>query len=249
MKLDQIGLAPAPSKPAELVPSPTGQIQGFSAQTEQAKEQALAVIRSIPTVSSAEDQAKMVRALQVIVNIRAEVEAGRKRWIEPHLREQQRANAAAKLFDADLAEEEIRGNRLNANFQQLEQAKARSAQIAADLEMSELTRKRHAALAEADTHEAMDLTNMDFDNQAKAVTATVPAPVVAQGQKVKPDWSVEVQDVHALYLAQPTACTPPKPLMGVIKTLLEAGLELPGVKAEKVLVSKVHKSRAGTINV
>lgn len=247
MKLSEIGLADPPQPTAELAPSPTGAISGFTLATEQARDNALLAIRAIPAVDSIETQAALTKALQPAVDLLAEIEAGRKRWVAPFLTEQRRANDAAKAMSAPLLDEVTRRNAELGSFQALQRRKAESARIAAELELSELNRKRHEALAQAESHDEVDAINTDHDNQAQAVSLA--EPVVAAEQKVKEDWEVTVTDIHKLYSAQPTTCSVPIPRLSVIKTLLDAGVNVPGVVAKKVVVSKLHKTRVGAIEV
>lgn len=121
------------------------------------------------------------------------------------------------------------------------EAKSKAEQAALERQRIELERQK--ALAEAKSHDDLDRINAQASN-AQAALAEQPKyePVRAQGQRVKEEWSVEVTDIWMLARAHP-ACVKIEPRLTEIKSLLDAGVKVAGVRAEKVVKAGVMAGR------
>ena len=97
--------------------------------------------------------------------------------------------------------------------------------------------ERQTALSIAKTHEELDAIN---DRHCEAVAAL---PVVtaakAEGQSVRWDWDIVVNDLWALARSHPL-CVKLEPRMSEIRALLDQDLKVAGVYAKKVPKSSVR---------
>lgn len=230
-----------------IVRDVSGEIVGFSHETEQLKAAALESSALIARVSTPEEQQTAVQAQMALDRLIKDVEKSRVAAKDPVLQYGKRIDDTAKKFIKDLFDERSRISGLVGDFQQLEQAKARAAQAAENARLLAIERERMAELAQAKTHEEMDKVQEKFDNRAQQQAPAPIAPARAAGQVVKEDWEVTVNDIHALYRAHPNCCNVTARVSD-IKSLLNAGIKVAGVSAKRVVSSSV-RSAGRTIDV
>ena len=155
--------------------------------------------------------------------LRASQEADRK------IREAANAQARKKA-EAEAAEQK--------RLRDIADAKAREEADRAAVEL-----KRQQELAQARTHEELDAAQERASNaQAAIANAPTAAPVRAEGQRVTTDWTIEVTDSWLLARAHPT-CVDIVPKLNEIKSLLNVGVDVKGVRATKGLKSTVAAKR------
>lgn len=164
----------------------------------QLKTRALEKSGIIGRVSSAQEQETAVEAQRAIKSLRKLAEDSRKSIKAPVLDFGRAIDAAAKEFDADLAEEDLRLARLIADFQTLEQARVRAAEAARLKELNSIEQERQKQTAEAKSHEDLDRINYEAcQKQAELAPVEIAR---AEGQTLRTDWEINVLDVHRLYL-------------------------------------------------
>lgn len=213
------------------------------------RENALAAAGLIGRVSCAEEQQEAVDAQKALVAYRNAVESSRRLAKEPVLAYGRTIDDAAKRAVAEVAAEEIRITRLVADFQALELAKVRAREAAENERLRAIERERQAAIAEVKTHEELDRVNGEFDSR---VADEAPAPMTpprVEGQIVREEWNFEIVDVWALAHSHPACVNPPEPKRSEIKSLLDSGVKVVGVRAWKEVKAgvRVGKSNALTI--
>lgn len=173
-----------------------------------------------------------------ILRVQAEREAAARR--------EQEALAAKQRQEEAEAQRKIR-EASNAKAREAAEREAKIRREAAEREAIEL--KRQQDLATAATHEALDAANERASN-AQAAIASVPivAPVRAEGQRVRADWEITITDVWLLARAHGT-CVKIEPLIGEIKSLLNAGVKVAGVSAKEVFKAGTRSTNQKAIDV
>lgn len=209
------------------------------------KESALALSGVVGKVTNADENAAAVAAQVEIQRIRSLAEKARVAVKAPVLDYGKRIDAAAKEFVAELDEEMIRVSKLIGDFQTLEQAKARAAEQSRLAELSWIEKEKAEALAKVTSHEQADAVVAHFNELAAQSSAIVTptAPVRADGQVVKTDWEITVTNAYDLAKFHP-ACVTISPRLSEIKQLLNDGVTVKGIKAEKVTKAGVRLSSA-----
>lgn len=215
----------------------------FTEAATKMKESALEVSAMVGKVDSAETQQEAVNAQQAIADALNLVEKAREACKKPIIQFGRAIDTAAKKFIEDLQKEQRRIATLVGDYQQLEQERVRAAQQAENERLAALERERAAKIAQATTHEQVDQIREEFNERAATEGPREPiAPVRAEGQRITEDWEVTVTDIHLLYRAHPT-CVKVEPLVGEIKGLLKAGVQVKGVLAKRVTKAGVVRAR------
>lgn len=191
----------------------------------------------IGKVDSVEAQAEAVAVQVELAKLAAATEKSRKEVKEPFIESGRLVDSLAKSFIEEVGKEKVRIAALNADFTALQLAKERSAQAATNATLSAIEQERELALAAAATLEDRDRIQEEYDTKVRSVPAVETHR--AEGQVIRREWDVQVLDVHALYRAHPNCCKI-TPLMSEIKALLDDGIVVRGVKAERVVRSGVR---------
>lgn len=212
----------------------------FSPEAQAMQNKALELAALCGKVTCAEEQQEAVDAQKELTRVLRLVETDRKAVKEPVLTYGRAIDDAAKKFVAELKEEETRIVMLISNFQALEMAKVRAAQAAENERLSKLEQERQAALAQAKSHDELDKVNAEFDTKQQDERPAPVAPIRVKGQSVREEWDFEILDVWALAKAYPNCVKAPEPRRLEIKSLLDVGIKLPGVKAWKAMKSGVR---------
>lgn len=109
---------------------------------------------------------------------------------------------------------------------------------------AEAAAKRRADAEAAAAAQRADEARQRIESQAAAQREEV-APVneaKAAGQVVRTEWKIEVTDIHLLYRAH-SGCVKLEPRIAEIKSLLDAGVDVKGVRASKEVQSSVRLGR------
>jgi hypothetical protein len=208
------------------------------------KQSALASAALVGKVSNADEQEQAVVCQTEIASLLNMAEKARKVCKDPVLEYGRSIDDKAREFVSELKEEQLRLARLVGDFQQLEQARVRAAQQAENERLLALEREKAKELAKAETHEQFDAIQEKFNQRAQfeAPPPEAIAPARASGQRVTEDWEIIVTDVWLLAKSHPT-CVKIEPRLSEIKGLLNAGVKVAGVKAERQVKAGVRVGR------
>jgi len=135
---------------------------------------------------------------------------------------------------------------LAGDFAQAQLARQRAAENADNMRLSALERDRLARLAAAETPAQVEQINEQSAAMARDTAPVPPPPIRAAGQHIVEDWEIEISNIWLLAKAHPT-CVKIEPLKGEIKSLLNAGVSVAGITANKAVRAGVTAQRA--INV
>jgi len=212
-------------------------------QKELALSQA-ALVGAVRNAAENDVAVEAQKALKAQLNL---LEKQRKVFKEPLL-------VAGRVLDnlvqrevAELEEEYARIGELVAGFQIDEQRRIQEEQRLQAERLAELERQKNAAVAAAKTPEEAEAITQQYSSQAYAESRPVPT-TRGKGQRLTEDWEVTITNLHELARVFPH-CVTITPKMGEIKALLDQGVQVVGVKAEKKLVAGVRTSAKKDIPV
>lgn len=215
----------------------------FSESAEALKESALCKGALVGRVTCAEEQQAAVDAQKEVAVVLKLAEDAREAAKRPVLEYGRRIDGAAAIFVQELKDERIRLAKLVGDFQTLEEAKIRAARNAENERLAQLERDRQAELANAKSHEELDMVNEKFDLKTAEEVRPLPAPVRAEGQIVKTDWELVDIDLHTLYRWHPH-CVKLEARLSEIKALLTANKgDVRGVTAKSITKASVRADR------
>lgn len=210
------------------------------------KSAALDVAAPITRVDNAEENEAAVKAQIALNDITRAIETARKKVKEPVLEFGRKIDRTARAFAKELEDELLRVSRLIGDYAALENARSRASEALRNAELSEIEIERQHELAGATSHEERDEINERYDRQAASTQAE--APTRAKGQIVRTDWEIEVTNAHLLAKCHPN-CVNITPRLSDIKELLNLGVDVKGIKAEKVTVAGVRATTNKMIEV
>lgn len=145
----------------------------------------------------------------------------------------------SKMLVEEADKEGMRLARLVGDFQEKERIRLLAENNAVNQELGEIQRKEATELSTCATVEEQDAVREKFAQQALDAQTAIKQPTRASGQVVSSDWSIEVTDIWALARAHPIAVKI-EPRLSEIKNMLNAGLKVSGVKAEKITKATVR---------
>lgn len=204
----------------------------FGAEAQQQKDIALEKAAIIGKVTNADDQREAVEAQKALAELLSVVEKARKEAKEPILNFGRLIDFTAQKFTEDLKAEQLRIARLVGDFQALEQRRIWAAQQAENERLAQLEREKAAELAKAASLEEVNKVQEVFNNRAQAEAVPIPQATRTEGQRVTQEWVIEITDPWLLARSHPT-CVKIEPLKSEIKELLNAGVQVKGVRATK----------------
>lgn len=140
----------------------------------------------------------------------------------------------AKIREQETKIREQLAGQKRAAQQTADAANSAEARAKAEAEVTELRRQQE--LAAAKSHSDLEAAQ-ERHAQAVQMVPTV-EPARAAGQRIKEDWDIVVTDVRALARAHP-ACVKLTPINSEIRNLLDAGFQVRGVTASKVVKAGV----------
>lgn len=202
------------------------------------KEVALSTAALIGKVTNEAEQLLAVTAQGELARIKKAVEKSEDAAKAP-LNELR--SAIIELRKSFLADIEDEGNRIAAlvgEYQEKERARMLAEARLKQRELDDLERKRLEAIAAAKTVEKQDEINEAHSRVMAEVSRPV-APPQVRGQIVRTDWDIQVTDIWLLARAHPS-CVSVSPRLSDIKSLLDAGMKVPGVSAVKKTTSTVR---------
>jgi hypothetical protein len=171
-------------------------------------------------------QVELKRVLKLVEDDRKEVKG-------PVIDLGKAIDAKAKELVRDVDQEFNRISKLVADFQALENAKARAIEAQRVAELSRIERETQAAIAQATSHEEIENIRAEADQKAAEKSVELaPPPHKLSHQIVGEGWDFEVTDMWTLARAHPS-CVNIEPRRAEIKSLLNVGVKVAGVRAWK----------------
>lgn len=226
-----------------IVRNDAGLTAAVHAEALALKQEALAVGALIGKVTNANEQADAVNAQTKIRELMVLVEKSRKEVKAPVIELGKKIDAAAAEFTDELVKEATRLGSMVSDYASLELMKQRAAEAARNAELTRLEKEREAALAQVKSHDEADAVQAHFNAKAAEVATPLPEAARAAGQVVKTDWKIAVTNPYDLARFHP-ACVDIKPRLVEIRTLLNNGIAVKGITAEKVTTSTVRLGAA-----
>ena len=223
----------------------------YNAEAELLKTAALESSAIVGRVTNADENNLAVAAQVKLKEVISAVEKSAQDLIDGANDYKKRIWAKRDEFLAELSAEMVRVSKHVGDFAALELAKARAAEAAKQAELDRLERERQASLATVKTHDEHDAVQKVFnDKAAEKIETPTAAPIRAAAQSVKEDWEISITNPQELARNHPQ-CVTITAKLGEIKTLLNAGVEVKGVSARKVVVAGVRlgKSARAAIEV
>lgn len=172
-------------------------------------------------IAEAEAKAKREAEEKAQAELRRIAEIERKAREEAEVKARAEREAAAKIKDAE------------ARKQAQEQAAKRAQEEQRRIEAQAAANRETVA-------ETQSAVATQFEAMRESVA--VAEPVRVRGQSVRTEWKIEVTDIHLLYRAH-SICVKLEPCITEIKALLDAGVEVKGVRASKEVQSGVRLGR------
>lgn len=208
------------------------------------REAALAQCALLNSCGTPEEQSTLVKAQQELKGVLNLLEKAREAAKKPLLEAGRALDTFVKSQSEELNAEGNRLAKLVNHFQEVQRIKAGAVVEASRKEQSELETLRANLLKEVKTVEEADAINEDISRRTAAAqqTAVAAAPVQARGQVVRDDWDITVANEFALAKFHPQ-CVTIIPKLAEIKILLNQGITVNGVKAEKKINSGVRAAR------
>lgn len=222
-----------------LTPTLAGSTIAIQQSAEETKQEALLNASFVESVSNATEQDQAVDTLKTLKTLINSVEECRKALKSPVLDFGRLIDSTAKNFSKELVGESERIEKLVRDFQTLELAKMRAVEQAEKEERDQREKERLAALASAKSLDEHDEINERFNEESKALSLEAPKPVKPSSLSVKEDWEITVNDIWLLARAHST-CVKIEPLKSEIKALLNAGVNVAGITATKVVQTSVR---------
>jgi hypothetical protein len=250
-----------------LITCPSDTLQPVIMSEAQAlKEQALAGVALIGKISSMEENQAAVVAVAEVTKLRKLITASHKQAKEPFLRVCQALDRTRNEFDKELAEEEMRVNRICGDYQQEELEKVREKERERQRELGRIERERKAE-EERTRREAEELAAKTKSSAKKAeilkqaeakieeqqqlsvqaAEAVGPQAELAKtaGQSVKPVWTFEVTDIWKLVRARPDLVNITPATARINETIALGTREIAGLKIFEQVKTHVRPGSLG----
>ncbi len=207
---------------------------------------ALELSKTVQVVSTPEQNGEGSKAQLALKTVLSSLESSRKEAKKPYLDRGRKIDDVAEQIGAPIEAEFKRVSKLVSDYQFVELEKARAAELAENKRLAELEIAKAKAIVKADTAEEIQDVIEHYNNQAQADTTI--APPRAEGQRVTQDWSITQIDLNTLYRHH-SQCVKMEPVVSEIKALLNAGVKVAGVKAERVVKSDVRVTRKAVVEI
>lgn len=224
-----------------LILAPPAPIEKIKLNPEGAQmlERALAGAALIGKVTNADENAIAARAQADLKSIVSSLEKAGKEIRDPHTKFCKDVIAFVEETTKEAVQELERVSNTIASFHQLEIAKQRAIENAANESLTALEREREAALANATSHDQRDAIQEHYSEKAAELSKPVIEPVRAEGQRISTDWEITRINEHQLAKARPDLVRKFEFDMRAVKAELARGVKLPGVEAREVVKAGV----------
>lgn len=259
--MNNLALIPANGVELTIAHFPTYQL---TPEAIAAKESALEQSALIGKVRTPDAKAEAVRAQQSLKAIESALEKARVKLKEPYLDKGREIDAMVNEQKVELQKEFGRISGLVGEFDQLERIRVADEQRRQQAEADRIERERQAELAkiQREAAEAAAKATNDAQRAQAAAQAAKQAEAVeqaasnakliinqpitissAKGQRTTSDWQIEVLNPFELARCHPN-CVDIKPRLTEIKAALNSGVNVAGIKAERVFKAGVALPRA-----
>lgn len=208
-------------------------------EAEELKESALTLSAPIARVTNAAENQAAVDAQLAIRTARNRVESDRMTVKAPVLDLCRAIDRTAKDYDAELLAEEVRLGKLRGDYETHELARLKSEEAARMQCLTDIERQREAELAQAQNHDQRDEIQERYSNIIASSVQPAQTAERPKGATVREDWSIEVVNPWLLAKDHPN-CVRIEPRLSEIKLMLDHGLKVSGVKAEKKVKAGVR---------
>jgi len=205
---------------------------------EAARKKALKIAKVITKVESPEENQKAVEAQTELLGLTRSVEKVRKEIKAPLLDMSKRIDTLAKDYVEPLQAENQRISGMIGDYQILLQHKRNAEEQALREELAQREREREEEIANAKNLDEVTEIRERYSLEAQAIEAPPPPPTVEK-QILRSDWKIEVTDIWTLARLHPT-CVKIEPRLIQIKELLDAGHQVAGIRAERVINASVR---------
>jgi len=202
------------------------------------EDQALACASTVLAVTDARTQQMAVSAQTELARYVKAVHAAAEAAKKPLNEIRAKIIALDKELVAKAEAEGARVGALIADFQIAEETRLAALRRLRDAEASKLEAEQDKRLSEANSVAEQDAIRDEFRAELAAQAPPV-EPVRVPGQVIKEDWEIQVFDIWLLARAMPSAVKI-EPRLSEIKSLLNAGVKVPGVNAVKKTVAGVR---------
>lgn len=198
----------------------------------------LARAESITQVTNAEEQEQAVAAQAGLAMYVRRVQTAEEKAKRPLNDLRKKILDLSKALTANADEAGNRIGALVADFQTAEKIRVAAARRVQDLVASALEQERDQRLSEAQSVNEQDQIRGEF-NELIAAEAKPVETARTDGQVIKEDWEITVNNIFDLFRAHPGCCKI-TPLVSEIKTLLNMGVKVHGVNAKKITTASVR---------
>lgn len=203
-----------------------------------AKENALANSALIGKVTDTDSKVIAVRAQQELKAFIAAVEKARVSYKEPALVYGRAVDTFAATEKLEAEKEFGRISQLVKEFDDAERRRVAEEERLQRAELERIEREKREALAAAKTAEQVAVIEETAAAKAYAAARPIETARVA-GQVTRTDWTITVLNPYELAKFHPD-CVKIEPLMTPIKTALNEGRTLKGIRAEKIIKADVR---------
>lgn len=223
----------------------------FTPEAEAAIEAALVAAASIASVNNAEENEAACAADRQLKSVLRDIEKARVECKQPFLDYGRAIDDAVRTRVTEPKAEEMRVNRLIGNFAQRQLQLQREREAEHKKQLLELERQKAAELAKvladtakpaAEVEKAVEKVTEQFNARAFSEVPPPPPAARAKGQVITEDWDFEVTDVWLLARAHPI-CIKMEVLRSEVKNLLNAGVDVKGIRASRVVKTSTRGGR------
>jgi hypothetical protein len=214
----------------------------FTTEAETMRAEALESSALISKVESADDNKRAVAAQQKLLTLCRAVEKARKAVKEPVLNLGRTIDMRADSFIAEVKDEGMRLAKVINDFQEKERVRMVAEQQLQNAAISTLEREMNEKITCADTIEEQERIREEYAERQRMASSASTAPARAHAQIVKTEWEITVTDLHQLYRNH-SHCVELKPRLSEIKALLDSGVTVHGVRAERKAKATVRSEK------
>jgi hypothetical protein len=207
--------------------------------SERLNHEVLARAEQITSVATAEEQNKAVEAQAGLARAIRAWQTAEAKIKEPLNEIRGKVIAMSKANIAELDEAGSRIGKLCANYQLLEMKRTGAARRLQDETLAGLSRERDEKLSKAQSVAEIEAIEAEYRQVIADSAPPVPPVPKAAGQVVAEQWNVQIVDIWLLARAHPS-CVKIEPRLTEIKALLNAGIKVAGVTAQKETKSTVR---------
>jgi hypothetical protein len=202
-------------------------------EAEKLREDALESASLIQVVESPSTNQMAFEAQAAILGLIRSVQKVQKQLKQPLNKLRAEIDQKSDDYILKLQEESSRLSVLMGNWHALEMAKRRAAEAKQIEALRENERKREEEVSKAETLDEVAEIREKYQDKANLFVAPPPPPKPS-GQLVREMWDIQVRDIWLLARMHPT-CVKIEPRILQIRELLDAGMEVAGVEAKKIM--------------